>query len=356
MKMLQKLKEEKKLIDTWLVNFLEEEERNFDQQTLVKEAFAIIKDFVISGKTLRGGLFLLATKALNAKTYEKNQEDLLAVAAALELIHSSLLVHDDIIDQDEIRRGQDSVWQQYTKNAIKNNYKNPQNYGQSLAICVGNILNYLARLALARVSKLPQNIQNDLRETIDQEIIKTNFAEMLDSKITLQNKLPSISEVLEMYLFKTARYTFSLPLKLAVIINQLSENDTRNLIKIGEKLGMIFQIKDDEISLFATEEISGKSFASDIKEGKKTIFYLTLIKNANQKEQEFLAKKIGRRNLDQQTIKKIQNLFRQHTMEEIKKTIQQLTKEAMSKIKKIKSTKTKQLLEEILDFNLNRQS
>lgn len=354
--MLENLKSEKKLIDVWLLNFLQEEEKNFNQQTLVKEAFAIIKDFIISGKTVRGGLFLLVCKTLNAKTYEENQKDLLAIAAALELIHSSLLIHDDIIDQDETRRGQDSVWQKYTKSAIRNNYKNPQNYGQSLAICVGNILNYLADLALARVSKLPQNIQKDLKKTIDQEIIKTNLAEMLDSKITLQNDLPTEKEVLEMYLFKTARYTFSLPLQLAGIINQLPDSQITKLITIGEKLGMIFQIKDDEISLFSTEKESGKSFASDIKEGKKTIFYLTLIKNAKQKEQDFLARNIGKRDLDQQTIERIQDLFQKHTSSKITKTIDKLKKEVQQEIKKIDSMKTKQLLIEILDFNLNRNS
>lgn len=354
--MLKNLKAEKKLIDAWLLNFLNEEEANFNQQTLITEAFTIIRDFVISGKTVRGGLFLLTTKALDTKTYEKNQKDLLAVAAALELIHSSLLIHDDIIDQDEMRRGQDSVWQKYTKNAIRNNYKNPQNYGQSLAICVGNILNYLADLALARVSNLSQNIQNDLKKTIAQEIIKTNFAEMLDSKITLQNEFPSTNKVLEMYLFKTARYTFSLPLQLAGIINQLPDSQITKLITIGEKLGMIFQIKDDEISLFSTEEESGKSFASDIKESKKTIFYLTLIKNANQKEQEFLAENMGKRDLDQQTIKRIQELFQKYTTSEITKTINQLKKEAQLEIERVDSIETIKLLEKILDFNLNRRS
>ncbi len=353
--MLKKIQIEKKLIDTWLLNFLQEEEKNFNQQALVQEAFAIIKDFVTSGKTVRGGLFLLTVKAFNAQIYQENQKDLLAVAAALELAHSSLLVHDDIIDRDEMRRGQDSVWQQYAKNAIKNDYKNPQNYGQSLAICVGNILNYLADLALARIFKLPTNIQNDLKKTIDKEIIKTNFAEMLDSKITLQNELPSTDEVLEMYLFKTARYTFSLPFKLAGIINQLSDSQNNNLIEAGEKLGMIFQIKDDGISLFATEELSGKSFASDIKEGKKTIFYLTLIKNVNKSEQKFLTENLGKRDLDLKTIEKIQNLFHKYTKNEIEKTIQQLKQDAKVQIKKIESIQIAELLEEILDFNLNRK-
>lgn len=354
--MLDKLQTEKKLIDAWLLNFLQEEEKNFNQQTLVKEALAIIKDFVISGKTVRGGLFLLAAKALNAQSYQKNQKDLLKIAATLELIHSSLLIHDDIIDQDETRRGQDSVWQHYKKFASKNNYKNPTNYGQSLAICLGNVLNYLANLALSELNTLSLPTTKQIQKTVNQEIIKTNFAEMLDSQITLQNDLPTKKQVLEMYLYKTARYTFSLPLQLAGTINQLSDNQIGNLVSIGENLGLIFQIKDDEISLFSTEADSGKSFASDIKEGKKTLFYLYLLKNATQKEQTFLKDNLGHREIGYDAIQKIQNLFRQHSQEKINNKIKELEKNAQTEIQKINSETLKKLLSELLVFNLQRKA
>jgi len=119
---------------------------------------------------------------------------------------------------------------------------------------------------------------------------------------------------------------------------------------------MIFQIKDDEISLFSTEEVSGKSFASDIKEGKKTIFYLTLVKNASKLEKQFLKENIGKRDLDEQTIEQIQNLFQKYTKSEIEKTVSQLKKEAEIEIRKVESAQTIKLLEEILEYNLYRES
>lgn len=353
--MLKNLQEEKKLIDNWLLNFLTSKEQEFKQQILAKEAFIIIKDFVTSGKTIRGSLFLLASKTVDQKNYETNQVDFLAIASALELIHSSLLVHDDIIDQDEMRRGQDSVWQKYTKNALKKDYKNPQNYGQSMAICLGNILNYLANEALNEISNLPKTTVDKIRSIIDQEIIKTNFAEMLDSKITLQNELPLENEVLQMYLFKTARYTFSLPLQLAGVVSQLNTLEIEKLVKIGEKLGLIFQIKDDQISIFSTEQESGKSFASDIKEGKKTLLYLTLIKNTNQLEQQFINKNLGDKKINSENIVKIQKLFNKYTSKNFEETIKQLKKEAEIKIEEIVSENLTELLKKILDFNLNRK-
>jgi geranylgeranyl diphosphate synthase type I len=353
--MLKNLKETKKLIDPFLLDFLDEEEKNFENQELVKEAFFKIKDFVINGKTLRGSLFLLAAQSLDQTNYKKHENDLLQIAAALELIHSGLLIHDDIIDQDEKRRGRDSVWHQYKNDASKQNYKDPKNYGQSLAICLGSITLYLAHLSLEKIAFLPEEIQKNIRQIIDQEIIKTYFAEMLDSKITLQKEVPSSEEVLEMYLFKTARYTFSLPLKLACAVNNLDDSQTNNLIKIGENLGLIFQIKDDQIGLFATEEISGKSFASDIREGKKTIFYLYLIEKANNEEKQFLFENYGQKEIDLEKIKKIQELFKKYSLIEVEILINKLSKEAKILIENVEHKKTAELLTEILDFNLNRE-
>ena len=352
--MLQKLQEIKKTIDPFLLNFLSEEEKRFQNQELVNESFSKLKAFAISGKTVRGGLFLLAVRDFNQENYVKYENDLLLIAAALELIHSGILIHDDIIDQDEKRRGQDSIWHQHELFGQAQNYKDPKNYGQSLAICLGTLAEYLANLALEKITLLPEKVQKNIKQVINQEIIKTYFAEMLDSKITLRNTLPTINEVSQMYLFKTARYTFSLPLQLAAIINNLSDSKIKILIEISEKLGLIFQIKDDQIGLFATEKVSGKSFASDIREGKKTIFYLTLLANINNEEKILLQKTYGKKDINPEEIEKIQDLFRLHALPQINEQISKLSQESKSLIENFGSKKTANLLAEILEFNLNR--
>lgn len=353
--MTKNLNEAKKLIDPFLLNFLNEEEENFRGQDLVSNAFNKIKDFAIRGKTLRGGLFLLASQNFNETNYKKYQNDLLLIATALELIHSGILIHDDIVDQDKKRRGQNSIWHQYEMEGRVQNYKDPKNYGQSLAICLGSLTEYLACLALEKVSLLPEKVQKNIKQVINQEIIKTYFAEMLDSKLTLQKNLPNLDKVLQMYLFKTARYTFSLPLQLAGLVSELDKSQTNQLVKIGENLGLIFQIKDDQIGIFANEKVSGKSFASDIREGKKTIFYLYLLEKANEKEKKFLFENYGQKKIDQEKIKTIQDLFEKHSLFEINLLVSKLNEEAKTLIKNNNSEKTAKLLTEILNFNLNRE-
>lgn len=353
---MKQIATKKTLIDSFLLDFLNEEEQKFQDQELALDAFAKIKAFVVSGKTVRGALFLLAASSLDQQSYDKYQNDYLQIATSLELIHSGLLIHDDVIDQDEKRRGQDSIWHQYEQSAATKNYKDPKNYGQSLAICLGSLVQYLAATALEKMSLIPERNQKNIKQTINQEIVRTYFAEMLDSKITLQKTLPSIDEVSQMYLFKTARYTFSLPLQLAGLANELDDKTIKNLIKIGENLGLIFQIKDDEISLFAEEKISGKSFASDIKEGKKTIFYLTLLELADEKEKQFLLENYGHKEINESKITQIQELFKKYSLKKITTLLEQLKNEAELLIAKVEAEKTQELLLEMLNFNLNRAS
>jgi geranylgeranyl diphosphate synthase type I len=156
-------------------------------------------------------------------------------------------------------------------------------------------------------------------------------------------------------LFKTARYTFSLPLQLAGIVNDLGNSQIKKLIEVGEKLGFIFQIKDDQIGLFATEKVSGKSFASDIREGKKTLFYLTLMRKTSIDEKDFILKTYGKKTINEEDVEKIQELFAKHATPQIEELMLKLSQEAQLLIKNFESKKMTNLLTEILSFNLNRE-
>lgn len=343
----------KKTVDDFTVDFLNEISQEFKEQELSQEAFLKLKKFVVAGKTVRGSLFFSAAQAFARDKTILNTKDLLYVAASLEIIHSGLLIHDDIIDRDTLRRGQASIWQQYQIAGQKDDLKQTDNYGQSLALCLGSICLYLAQLALDKTS-LQVKTKEQIRQILNQEIIRTYFAEMLDSKITNLKKDPSMTEVLEMYRFKTARYTFSLPLQLAGLVNNWSQTKINSLLVLGEKLGLIFQIKDDEISLFADEEKSGKSFASDLREGKKTIFYLTLLPKLESKEKDFFWQNFGQAKLELAASKKLQALFTKHALKEVRELNEKLSLDAQKIINQLDCCQD--LMLEILKFNLERQS
>lgn len=350
---MQALSAIKPSLDRFVLNLLEQTEEKFSDQSLSKEAFAKLKTFAVLGKSVRGGLFLLACHEFDQERSRLNHADLLCIAAALEIIHAGLLIHDDIIDQDKLRRGQASIWQQYQLEASDQGFRLNNNYGQSLALCLGSICLYLAQLALEKTEGLPTKTTAKIRQHLSEEIIRTYFAEMLDSKLAAQPNDPSENEVLEMYRDKTAHYTFSLPLQLAAITCGLSAAKIKTLGLIGEKFGLIFQIKDDQIGLFAEERKSGKPQASDLREGKKTIFYLKLLSKISRPELEFFKQTFGQKNLSATQIENLQILFKKHALPEIEKLVSKLTKETRQLIQKLPDGQ--ELLEEILDFNLARQ-
>jgi len=356
---MQQLTTTKQIIDQFLVEYLKNNASSFKSQSLSQEAFTHLTAFTTSGKSVRGGLFLLAAQALNNDNFQKNHADLLKVAAALELIQSGLLIHDDIIDEDAKRRGKDSTWQCYAKQTPNTQLSDhqKQHFGYSMAICLGSISQYLAFSLLEKLDSLPDEVKSLVRSHISQEITKTYFAEMLDEQITTQKTLPSKEQVLEMYLYKTARYTMVLPLQLAAIISQSSPETVEQLEKIGEALGLIFQIKDDEISLFATQEISGKSFASDLKTGKKTIFYLELLEKlpAASADRKIVDQLFGKAIMSVDEVAILQKIFAAHAQPTIQKQIEELRQTSLQLIKQLTtSNQTKELLDEMLSFSLQR--
>jgi len=348
---LKSLKEEKKEISQFLINFLEEQELEFKDQKLHQEIFTEIKAFVVAGKMARGGIFNLSQKVISNQS---NTEDSLKVATALELIHSGLLIHDDIIDQDQKRRGRNSSWYQFSLKAKSEKSREPELYGKSLAICTANICYYLANRLINKL-KINKQSRSLIAKSINQEIIKVNFAEMLDVDIAARTKDVQLEEILNMYQYKTARYTFSLPLILAAQFHQQNSEIENKLASIGESLGLIFQIKDDELGIFAKEKTSGKTVASDIKEAKKTIFYFFLKQNLkDKKEKEKFAKIFGKADLTNTEIEFAREIFKKYALPEVNKIIEQLEELSKKEIANIADKKVRDLLLEILEFNLQR--
>lgn len=346
-------------ISEYLKSFLDQEKQTLKKISLDDEVFETLKNFVTRGKMARANLFILAYEVLEPqKVKEVFEKILLALAGTLELIQAGLLIHDDIIDQDQQRRGQDSIWQYYSKQSQKSD----QHYGKNQAICLGNLCFFLAnQLILQAVSNLDSQLNKkqllDIQQLINREISQVILAEMLDSQLAMQDKLPSLEQILEMNLYKTARYSFSLPLILAEKLTNNPEK-TSQLSKIGEKIGLIFQIRDDYLGIFGNSKKTGKPILSDVKEGKKTIFYYYLAQNKNLTDQEkkLLDSCFANKNIKQKQVLDIQNLFERHSLQEVNNLIKQLKNEAKTMINQLKNQKMKNLLIQILDFACLRQN
>jgi geranylgeranyl diphosphate synthase type I len=223
-----------------------------------------LAEFSQNGKLIRGGLALLGHEMYGGTRPE--------AALAMELFQSGFLIHDDIMDRDRLRRGKPSFFMQYARLAETDDLADPYHQGESLGICGGDIALFLGFDLLSRSAPPAPYIGFCTRE-----IIGVGMAQMQDVWFGASPRIPRVQEIMDLYTHKTGRYSFSLPLMAGAMLAGQDEAGLAALSRLGELMGMVFQIRDDELGLFGSESELGKPVGSDIREGKKTIFYRTLL-------------------------------------------------------------------------------
>lgn len=230
---------------------------------------ARLSDYARRGKLLRGALVSLGYHLFR----DDGEIPTVCVDAgvAMELLQSFLLIHDDIMDQDLLRRGGPSVHAQYTEACpVPNDRDRSALYGISLGICAGDVSAFLAMEILSTLD-LPAERRIPIVARVSREITAVGLAQMQDVH---HGYVDDVDEeaILRVYTYKTGRYTFSLPMSIGAAIAGAQEDRIDLLGVLGESLGRIFQIRDDQLGIFGDTQTIGKPAGSDVREDKKTIF------------------------------------------------------------------------------------
>ncbi|MDO8515344.1 MAG: polyprenyl synthetase family protein, partial [bacterium] len=252
------------------------------------------QEFCHGGKKLRGALIQLGYELT-----DKNKKDILEASTSIEIIHSFLLMHDDIEDQDETRRGKPTIHKQYAKN-------HSAHYGLSMGINTGDLGHDLGMEVLLN-SKLPSQNKINAAIYLTQLLQRVVYGQGLD--VTYE-QMENITEenVMQVHLHKTAIYTISGPLIIGAILGGFNKNSLEMINKFGEPVGIAFQLRDDELGLFSTEETLGKPIGSDIREGKNTLLRVKAMEFATKKDREFLNYAYGNPNISKKDVKMIQDI------------------------------------------------
>lgn len=324
--------------------------RNDSLPPLLKEQKFIdsLEEFALRGKLLRGVLFLFTVEALG-KRLESYHLD---IACAIEFLHSALLIQDDIIDNDYERRGIETIFAKYEEIGKKIGAKNNYHYGISSAIVVADIAFFYAIDLISNCKKL---LLPKVLKYYSDEVYKVVLAEGVDSVFGQTDKEPSQDDIEKVYLYKTARYTFSLPFELGVIVSGGDKSSQEKFSKLGELMGIIFQIKDDELGIFGNDEI-GKPVGSDIRENKKTLIRSFLYQKSSPSDKKFLDSAFGNPELSSEQILRIQQLYFDY---KIKKMIDSRLEQIGSEIERISkmlplNERYMLILKKLIEFNVNR--
>lgn len=264
----------------------------------------------------KGGKYLRATLASIGYGCYKEDSDFLSLAIALEIFQTSILIHDDIIDMADMRRGMDTIPVKYKKIyeiPIKDNERflgKKKQVSDSMALCLGDVGFYLANQIIVKNYSCNPNLSKVL-EYYNDMAIKTCKGEMIDVMLPFYEEFYGVedaleSQIIEIYKLKTAWYSIIGPFVLGALLGGAKEKDVHNFEDALIDLGIAFQIKDDLFNIFGDEKKLGKSSFSDVKEFKQTLLYSYTL---NTKYKDELLKLYGRSDLSESDLLEVKEIF-----------------------------------------------
>lgn len=328
--------------------FLEKRSESIPESFKKQRALEELEKFVLRGKLIRGTLFLLTVEYFGEQLTDRH----IAIASAIELVHSALLIQDDIIDNDAMRRGDKTLYAAYQRIGEEISATSPYHYGISIAIVISDIAFFLAYELL---SSFNESSLSNLIKFYSHEIYLVALAEGIDSEFGQTNNEPSEDDIYAVYHYKTARYTFSMPFIMAGIVCNAPQEQTGILEKIGELAGIIFQLKDDVIGIFGNEEVIGKPVGSDIRENKKTIIRHLLYKMCNEHERKVLDRSFGNSEMTGEELSTVVDIAKKYSIEKlIEEKITNIANEQQEYLKNLLDNSYKKILTDLLEFNLKR--
>lgn len=355
--MLDYLEKRKAIIADYLTHYIRKEcETVFAGQKFGPDVADRLVEFANRGKMIRGGLVFFGAELFGVND---SSPSLVRLAAVMELLQSFLLIHDDIMDRDRLRRGNPSVYAQYDDMGRAEGIDDHLHFGESLGICTGDVAIFIATGLIAD-SEVPDEYRRPLLAAVSREIARVGLAQMGDVYHGVSRREVCEEDVVDVYRYKTGRYTFSLPLVCGAILAGAPESERDVLGKVGEGLGIVFQIKDDQIGLFGTEAQIGKTVGSDIASDKKTLYRIFLYNVADADTRTRLDAIFGNPAPTPEQIDEVLQLIRRFAVDEmVNERLHQYADHTRSQIRdsfQVMPEKGRRMLEELLEFNLTRSS
>ena len=282
--------------------FKNEEKRAARISPITAEMIRLYRNFM-GGKSIRGSLTKLGYECFGGQ----NEKAILEVSLMIEIAHAFLLIHDDIMDEDHLRRGRPTIHVQYQK-LHQQRYKKGESshYGTCLAIDLGDVGFVLSNLILAD-SQFSSEVKGKVLRKFHQVLLETAFGQAIDVSYEHQEKVTE-EDVMRVHHYKTANYTITGPLQYGALFAGADEKEIATIEKYGLPVGIAFQLRDDELGLFSDERTLGKPIGSDVKENKNTILRLKALALAKGKDKNFLERAYGDKDLTKKDLEKVRKI------------------------------------------------
>ena len=264
----------------------------------------IQKLYSAGGKRLRSYMTFLTYEAYSGKSYE----NILPAAAAQELLHMAMLIHDDIIDRDDIRYGVKNIAREYMDHyeELLAEVSDRRHYANSAAILAGDLLISESYVLISETQANPAAVLAS-QKLLSKAVFQVVGGELLDTEAAFRGA--DSADPLTIAEQKTASYSFVSPFLMGAILAEADQLQQDILQKLGEQLGIAYQLRDDILGVFGDEEKTGKSTSGDLKEGKRTLLLSEFRKLATEAQRQEFDAQFGNHEASTEDIARMKELF-----------------------------------------------
>jgi geranylgeranyl diphosphate synthase type I len=326
-----------------------------------------LRDAVLSypeseGKAIRAALAMLSCGAVGG-----DEAAAIPIAAAVEIFHSFSLVHDDIIDNDALRRGRPTVHREFEEIGMGEfgvDREAAEHYGVSVGILAGDSQHGWAVSLLCQAAAdgtISPELAVGLIDDLEASVLNTLVSgELLDVQFSMR-PIAHVSQeqILTMLDRKTgALYEFCCRAGAMAGLGryQPDGDEVAALVRFARAFGTAFQIKDDVLGIVGAEEELGKPVGSDLREGKRTLILSHAYARADPEQKRFLSESVGDKGMSADTVEKIRRLVVSlGSIAEAESQVQRYAARAVAELAPLPDSRAKRLLRELAQASANRR-
>ncbi len=253
------------------------------------------------GKRLRPRLCAIAHQAAHGGPLDHG---VVRFATGIELLHTCMLVQDDVMDRSDVRRGIPAVHRAILDQGVLSDAR----LAEGIAVVVGDVLATMAteefvseELDPALARRAASVVHRAMRETAAGQILDLTWSGRPVEEV-------SEEDILLAYQLKTAYFAFVAPLRSGAILAGCSDDIARALADFGLGLGTAFQLRDDLIGFLGDQSLTGKCAVDDLREGKKTLVLRFIWERCQLAEREMISELLGTRDPDDEELQQLRSL------------------------------------------------
>lgn len=324
-----------------------ETERWVAVDPVMREPFEYLRELVgAGGKRLRPAFCFWAFVGAGGSPEDPSVVD---AGAALELLHTFALIHDDVMDGSATRRGMPAVHAKFERHHEAQRLRGEgRRFGEGVAILVGDLTFVYADQLLAGASAEAWRVFDELR-------LEVNVGQYLDLVATARadHSRETSSRIAR---YKSAKYTVERPLHLGAALASALPRLQEPLSAFGLPLGDAFQLRDDLLGAFGDPDAIGKPVGDDLREGKPTALISLARERADRSQLALLDERLGRRDLTEADVAEIQAvLIETGARVEVEREVKVLVEDALAALRATDLTaEARERLAELAEFVAGR--